>query len=52
MAGELTSFWLARGRGVVGNNDDPVPPIGFVFLIDNDVAYLTDQDGAYFMEAI
>jgi hypothetical protein len=28
------------------------PPLGFVFLIDTDGAYLTDGDGAYLMEAI
>jgi len=29
----------------------PIPPPGFVFLIDADGVYLTDADGAYLIEA-
>ena len=36
---------LNKGGGV------PIPPAGFVFLVDYDGAYLTDRDGAYLVEA-
>jgi hypothetical protein len=29
-----------------------VPPYGFVFITDDDGAYMRDDDGAYMLEAI
>lgn len=37
--------WNSLSQGV------PVPPAGFVFLVDVDGIYLTDADGAYLLEA-
>lgn len=30
----------------------PQPPSGFIFIIDFDGVYLTDDDGYYLMEAV
>lgn len=42
------------GAGIIPGQGDgvPIPPDGFVLIIDNDGAYLVDSDGAFLMEAI
>jgi hypothetical protein len=43
-------FGIADDGTVFGSG--PMPPTGFVFLVDEDGAYLLDDDGAYLLEAV
>lgn len=48
MLGISLSCWIALLRRAGGVR----PPPGFVFLVDNDGARLTDSDGAFLIERI
>lgn len=36
----------------LGLGGEPEPPVGYVFLVDDSGAYLTDDDGYYIIEEI
>lgn len=50
MIGLGLSIPHVAGRGRAGGALSP--PLGFVFLVDNDGAYLVDVDGYYLVERI
>lgn len=51
MSGLGLTLSLAAGAPV-SRMKPPVPPPGFVFLVDHDGVYLVDGDGAYFVEPV
>ena len=48
----MLSVGISLSSISVGLGGVPIPPVGFVFLIDSDGVYLTDQDGMYLVEAV